>query len=175
MVKNMKKALYIIAQQNFRDEELKIPKKILEEKGIKVTVASITREEARGMLGMKVKPEITVREANPNEYDALIIAGGTGSPKLADYPEVLNLVRKFFEQKKLIAAICVAPYVLTKAGILKGKKATAFPADFVLAEFRRAGVEYLEESVVRDENIITASGPEAAEEFGKEIAKVLTS
>ncbi|MGC8812207.1 MAG: DJ-1/PfpI/YhbO family deglycase/protease [Candidatus Aenigmatarchaeota archaeon] len=171
----MKKVLYIIAQQNFRDEELKIPKKILEENGIKVIVASITREEARGMLGMRYKPEITVREANPNEYDALIIAGGTGSPKLADYPEVLDIIRRFFEQKKLIAAICVAPYILTKAGVLKGKRATAFPADFVLIEFRRAGVNYVEEDVVKDENIITASGPEAAEDFGKEIAKVLTS
>ncbi|MEM7825622.1 MAG: DJ-1/PfpI family protein [Candidatus Aenigmatarchaeota archaeon] len=171
----MKKVLYIIAQQNFRDEELRIPKKILEESGIKVTVASITKEEAKGMLGMKVKPEITVREANPNNYDALIIAGGTGSPRLADYPEVIDIIRRFFEQKKLIAAICVAPYVLTKAGILKGKKATAFPSDFVLAEFRRAGVSYSEEKLVRDEKIITASGPEAAEDFGREIAKVLTS
>lgn len=171
----MKKVLYIIAQQNFRDEELKIPKKILEENGIKVTVGSITKEEARGMLGMRYKPEIAVREANPNDYQALIIAGGTGSPKLADYPEVLNLVKRFFEQKKLIAAICVAPYVLTRAGILKGKKATAFPADFVLAEFRREGVNYTEEHVVRDGNIITADGPEAAEDFGKEIVNVLTS
>ncbi len=171
----MKKVLYIIAQQNFRDEELSVPKKILEENGIRVTIASITKQEARGMLGMRVKPDIEAREANPNNYDALIIAGGTGSPKLADYPEVLNLVKRFFEQKKLVAAICVAPYILSRAGILKGVKATAFPADFVLAEFRKAGVNYIEEHVVREGKIITADGPEAAEDFGREIVKVLTS
>lgn len=170
-----KNVLYVIAQQNFRDEELSIPKKILEREKAKVTVASITTEEARGMLGLKIKPDIAVIDANPNNFDALVIAGGTGSPKLADYPEVLSIIRRFRDQDKLIAAICVAPYVLAKAGILKGISVTTFPADFVLAELRRAGASYVKKPVVVDGKVVTANGPESAEEFGEEIVKVLTS
>jgi len=170
-----KKILYIIAQQNFRDEELVVPKKILERERAKVTIASITTEESRGMLGLRVRPSIAVRDANPNNFDALVIAGGTGSPKLADYPEVLSIVRRFRDQGKIIAAICVAPYVLAKAGVIKGINVTTFPADYVLVELRRAGANYVEKSVVVDGKIITADGPASAEEFGEEIVKVLTS
>lgn len=174
MVLEGKKILYIIAQQNFRDEELTIPKQILEKQGVKVTVASATADEARGMLGLRIRPDIMIREVNPNNFDALIIAGGTGSPRLADLPEALSVVRRFHSQGKLIAAICVAPYVLAKAGILKEIKVTAYPADFVLAELRRAGALYQEESVVIDGKIITADGPESAKQFGENITKVLS-
>ena len=169
----MKKVLFLIAQQNFRDEELKIPKKILEENELKVTITSITTEEARGMLGFRIKPTLMVREVNVNYYDGLVVIGGAGSPKLVDYPEVLNLIKRFNEQKKPIAAICLAGYVLAKAGILKGRNATVFPSDFALAEYRRHGVKYSDESIVVDGNIITAVGPEVAEEFGKQIVKIL--
>jgi protease I len=169
-----KKILYIIAQQNFRDEEYKTPKEILEGKGAQITTASITTNEARGMLGLRVKPDIAVRDANPNNFDALIIAGGSGSPKLADYPEVLNIVRRFNEQNKLIAAICVAPYILAKAGIINGVNVTTYPADFVLVELRRAGAVYIRRSVVVDGKIITADGPQSAREFGEKIVEILS-
>lgn len=169
-----KRILYIISQQNFRDEEYLVPKEILNKQGAKITTASITREEAKGMLGVKVLPDISVREANPNNFDALIIAGGIGSPRLADYPEVLSLIRRFNEQNKPIAAICLAGYILAKAGILNGKTATVYPADFVVAEYRRNRVNYSREHIVVDGNIITADGPEVAKEFGEEIVKVLS-
>ncbi len=169
----MTDVLYIIAQQNFRDEELMVPKEILENAGVKVTVASITTDEALGMMGARVSPDITVREANPNNFDALVIAGGSGSPKLSDYPEVLNIVRQFNEQDKLIASICLAGIVLAKAGVLKGRNATVFPSDFALAEYNRQGVNYSEEHVVVDGNIITADGPEAVQQFGEQIVKLL--
>lgn len=168
------RVLYIIAQQNFRDEELFVPEDVLRSNGHSVTVASITTEEARGMLGARIKPNIAVRNANPNDFDALVIAGGSGSPKLAEYPEVLSIIRKFRDQDKPIASICLAGHVLARAGILKGVNATVFPADFAIAEYRRSGVKYTEEHVVVDGKIITADGPEAAKKFGEEIVKLLT-
>lgn len=171
---NGKRVLYVIAQQNFRDEEYFVPKKILEENGVKVITASIEKEEATGMLGAKITPDVRVREANPNNFDALIIAGGTGSPKLANYPEVLRIIKDFNNKKKLVAAICLAGYVLARAGILNGKEATVYPADFALVEYSRRGIKYIKKSVVRCENIITAEGPEAAEEFAKEIIRALS-
>ncbi|MDI6806515.1 MAG: DJ-1/PfpI family protein [Candidatus Aenigmarchaeota archaeon] len=175
MVLKGKKVLYIIAQQNFRDEELKIPKEILKKEGVKVVVASIERNEARGMFGMKVIPDLAIRHANPNDYDMLVIAGGSGSPKLADYPEVLDVVKRFREKDKPIATICLASYILAKAGILNGIKVTVYPADFALAELRRAGALYQKASLVVDGKIISAEGPEVAKEFGEKIVEILAN
>jgi protease I len=170
-----KKILYLIAQENFRDEELKIPKEILEKEGAKIVIASVERNECRGMFGTRIMPNLAIRHANPNDYDALIVAGGVGSPKLADYPEVLDLVRRFKEKNKLIAAISLGSYVLARAGVLKGIKATIWPADFAVAELRRAGAIYQKSKLVVDGKIITAESPEAAEEFGKKVAEMLAT
>jgi len=173
MLLDGKNVLYIIAQRNFRDEELEVPEKILKNEGAKVVIASITTDEAVGMLGMRVKPDITVRTAAVDRFDAVVIAGGSGSPKLADYPEVLSVVRRFFERGKIVAAICLAPFVLAKAGILKGVTVTVSRADFAISEFGRAGAVYSDKHIVVDGKIITADGPAAAKEFGEEIVKAL--
>jgi len=168
-----KKVLFIIAQENFRDEELTRPKKILEDLGAKVIVSSITTDEARGMLGMKILPDVAVRDVNPNDYDALIVVGGSGSPKLADYPEVLNVIRRFDELKKSIGAICLGPTVLAKAGVLNGVLATVYATDWSVSTLERNGATYVDKNVVVDGRIITANGPTSADEFGKKFAEVL--
>jgi len=169
-----KHALFIIAQENFRDEELAEPKQALEAAGARVTVASISTDEARGMLGMRITPDLAVRVVNIAEYDVLIVIGGSGSPRLADYPEVINVVKRFHEQGKPIAAICLAPYVLAKAGVLNGKRVTVYPADFALVELRRAGANYIKQPVVIDDKLVTADGPQSAKRFGEEIVKLLS-
>lgn len=170
-----KKILFIIAQENFRDEELTIPRQLLESEGASITVASIKTIEARGMLGLRVTPDISVSDANPNDYDVLIVVGGSGSPKLADQPEVLNIIRRFDESGKPIAAICLAPYVLARAGVLRGKSVTVFPADFAIAELARAGANYVKTSVAVDGKLVTADGPQSARQFAEKIIEVLSS
>lgn len=169
----MVKILFIIAQQNFRDEELEKPKKILESENIEVKIASIEKKEALGMLGLRIIPDLEVREVNPNDFDGLVIVGGSGCPKLAEYPEVMNLIKRFNEQKKLIAAICLGSYVLARAGILRGRKVTVFPIDFAIAEIVRNGGKYMKEKIVEDDNILTAEGPDVAEEFGRELVRLI--
>lgn len=100
--------------------------------------------------------------------------GGSGAPKLAEYPEVLDVIRRFNEQKKPIGGICLGSYVLARAGVLTGKKATVYPADFALAEFTRAGINYSEKGVIKDGRIITADSPKSAENFGRELLKILS-
>ncbi len=172
-VEEMKKALFIIAQQNFRDEELAIPQKILEDNGIKVDVASITTETAEGMFRTKVKPDLTVKDALNKSYDAIAVVGGSGSPVLADYPEVLDIVKKQSDEKKIISAICIGPYILAKADILRGKKATVFFSAQSKSAFDKAGAIYTGENVTIDGKLVTANGPEAAEEFGNALVKVI--
>ena len=83
-----KKVVMIIAEKNFRDEELLEPKKILEEEGASVTVASTTLRTATGMFGAKATPDILLSELKMDEYDAIIFVGGAGAESLEQiYPK----------------------------------------------------------------------------------------
>ncbi|MBN2478434.1 DJ-1/PfpI family protein [Candidatus Micrarchaeota archaeon] len=169
----MGKVLFVIAPKNFRDEELMEPKKVLEGKGHKVVVASMGKNECTGMLGKKVKPDIDVKEAKAEDYDAVIIIGGSGAAGLAENKEVLKLVKKAKELGKVYGAICIAPMVLGKAGVAKGKKLTLFRSEEAVRMVKEGGAEIVEQDVVQDEKMITASGPKAAKKFGEAIDEML--
>jgi len=168
-----KNVLFIIAQKDFRDEELTQPRAILEEAGHKVRVASPTGETATGMLGLTVRPDLAVKEANLDDYDMVVVVGGTGSPELANYPEVLNLISSAYDAGKPIGAICLGPMVLAKAGVLRGKRATVSSSAESLTALAEGGAVVTYDPVARDGNIITANGPGAATAFGNELARVL--
>ncbi|MCP3686244.1 MAG: DJ-1/PfpI family protein [bacterium] len=174
-VVEMKNVLFIIAQNNFRDEELNEPKKILESAGHNVDVASLTMATAKGMLGMLITPDLTVNEAlaKVENYDMVVVVGGSGSPSLADYPEVLSLLKKADEKEKELAGICLGPMTMAKAGVLSGKNATVFNTDDSLDALRRGGAKYTAGDLVEDERLVTASGPEASTQFGEKLAEIL--
>ena len=171
----MIRVLLLIAQRNFNETEFLVTKKGLEEKKIQVTVASINTDDAIGMEGMRIRPDKSLRQTNPNEYDAFVIIGGSGSPRLLDYPEAIEWARRFNRQNKLIAAICLAPMILAKAGILKGVMSTVFPADFAISVLKQENATYSNRHVIEDDNIITADGPEVAKEFVDKILKKIES
>ena len=166
--------LFVIAPERFRDEELQEPKRALEEQGATVTVASTRPGTATGMLGARVAVACTVQQADAASFDALVLAGGAGAPAhLWDSEPLRALARALHAAGKPIAAICLSPPVLARAGILAGKRATTFPADRAIVELKRGGATYVKEPVVRDGTIVTASGPEAAAEFGETLARLL--
>ena len=168
-----KKILFLIAQENFRDEEYLIPKAILEKQGIKVTTVSLKKQESIGMLGAKVMPDLAVKDVIVNSFDMLVVAGGNGSPKMADFMQIIEMIKKFDYLHRPIAAICLAGYVLAMAGILTNVRATVFPAEKAVNEYKMRGVKYVEGPLVVDGRIITADGPEQAKAFGNEIVTLL--
>ena len=167
-----KKVVMIIAPQNFRDEELLQPKNILTEKGAEVVVASASLETAKGMLGAEVKPDILVSEIKPEDWDAIILIGGTGASHYFNDFSIHSMLNEAVKQNKIVAAICIAPVTLANAGILSGKKATVFSSE--VQKLKDKGAECTGKDVERDGNIITASGPQAAKEFGNAITQALT-
>ncbi|MEM5766293.1 MAG: DJ-1/PfpI family protein [Candidatus Aenigmatarchaeota archaeon] len=167
-----KRVLMIIAPNNFRDEELLKPKEILEKARAEVKVASKGVKEARGMMGSIVSVDLDISEAEVQNYDAIIFVGGTGAEIYFNDSTALGIVRKAYEQGKVIGAICIAPSILANAGILEGKKATSWPSE--TSNLEANGVRYTGESVTVDGKIITAKGPEAASQFGKAIAEALS-
>lgn len=167
----MKKAAFIIAEQNFRDEEYKVPKEVLENKGIKVVTASTTTGECVGKLGMKVTPDVLVKDLDPAEYDAVIFVGGGGSEQYFNDATAHELAKSAYAQGKIVGAICIAPVILANAGLLEGKTATVFPDGAPV--LKEKGANYTGKSVEVDGRIITGNGPDAAQEFGEKLADLL--
>lgn len=167
----MKKVVMIIAQNDFRDEELLQPKKVLEDARVTVKVASRTKAAAQGMLGASVKPDLTLQEISVQEFEAVIFVGGSGASTYWDDPLAHKIANDAYSGGKIVAAICIAPVTLAEAGLLKDRKCTVWSSE--AGKLRSAGAVYTGKAVERDANIITASGPQAAVEFGKEILKAL--
>jgi protease I len=168
---NVKKAVFVIAQDNFQDEEFLRPKEVLEQNGIEVTVASTTLNEATGMLGGRVKPDILVSDVNARDFDAVVFIGGSGATQYLNDPLAHQLASEAVNADKVVGAICIAPAILANAGLLKGKRATVFSQEG--NTLKSGGADYTARPVEKDGNIITASGPEAAREFGEELVKKL--
>jgi protease I len=167
----VKTVLMLIAPEIFRDEEYAHPKEVLEERGADVVTASVAPGPARGKLGMLARAEIALTDADADDYDAVVFVGGAGAEVFFDDTAAHALAREMRVQGKLISAICIAPSILARAGLLQGHRATSFPSrkDDLIAH----GAVYTGEPVEIDGSIITANGPEAAYEFGEALADAL--
>ncbi|MBI5701626.1 DJ-1/PfpI family protein [Candidatus Saganbacteria bacterium] len=163
----MKKAVLIIAQNMFRDEEYIEPKEILEKAGIKTVTASTNIGPASGKLGMKTHADIKLTDVHPKDYDAVVFIGGPGSYDFYDDPDALRIAKETISENKLLAAICAAPGILAHAGLLKGKKATITPSEVEL--LKSSGAEFRGKPVEIDGNIITADGPQSAKAWGEAV------
>ena len=162
--------LFAIAPERFRDEELDIPKRVFEEAGIGIDVASTAPGSCTGMLGAALEADLMFGDVNPADYAGIVIVGGIGSKdSLWGSEELQRLTRLFFEQGKVVAAICLAPVVLARAGILSGRQATVYPSPAAVQELERGGANFVEIPVVADKQIVTANGPEAASGFAETI------
>ncbi len=167
------KILMVIAPKDFRDEELFVPKRIFEERGAEVIVASTSTDTATGMLGGTFKPDMKISDANVSEYDAIVIVGGAGSMEyLWENEELRTLIKNAHDQDKVLSAICLSPVVLARAGIMDGKRATVSPYEEAIDELKGYGAIYVDESVVVSDRIITGRGPEDAEEFALKVCEV---
>jgi len=172
-----KKIVMIIAFRDFRDEEYFVPRRILEEAGVRVVTVSSKKDTAIGADGGEAEVNLLVEEINVADFDAVIFIGGPGALKYLDNDDSYKLAKETISQNKVLAAVCIAPTILAKAGVLKGKKATVWSSAVDKSSVRILednGAEYLSEAVVVDGKIITGNGPGAAKEFGEKIVKLLT-
>lgn len=167
--------LYVIAKNGFRDPEYFVPKNVLKTAGHAVVTASNGEKSdlAQGAEGGVAEIDIAVRDTRAGDYDAVVFAGGPGALQNLDNEESYRLVQETVKEGKLLGAICIAPVILARAGVLKGKKAVVWSsADDVsgIDEIKKNGAEYVDEPVVQDGSLITARNPRAAQEFGEALA-----
>ena len=172
----MKKAAIIVASRDFQDEECFLPKEILENEGVEVKIISNQEGLALGTEGGEVKVDILLENLNPSDFDGIIFVGGPGCLKHLDNESSYKIAREAVKQGKVLAAICISPVILAKAGVLKGKKATVWslPLDKKPVRILKdKGAFYQERGVVVDGRIITADGPQSAKELGRAVVGLL--
>ncbi|MBC7074238.1 DJ-1/PfpI family protein [Candidatus Parcubacteria bacterium] len=171
-----KKAVMIIAFRDFRDAEYFLPKEILEKGGVEVKTASNKLGVAIGADGGDTKVDLLVSDINVSDFDAIIFVGGPGCLEALDNDASYKVVKEAVSQNKVLAAICISPIILAKAGVLKGKNATCW-TDFTRSQAKileKEGAIFQDKDVVVDGKIITANGPKAAQKFGQAILEALT-
>lgn len=170
------KILIAVAPEKFRDEELAEPVAAFQKAGIDFDIASTRRGPCTGMLGAKTTASLTFDDIDPKKYDGMVIVGGTGSQAhLWDDEMLVPIVKMFHQSGKVIGAICLAPIVLARAGILKGKKATYSESPVAFREMKIGGAVITNAPVVKDGRIITANGPAASKAFAEAVVQALTA
>jgi protease I len=167
------KIAMIIASDKFRDEEYAQPKRIFENNGFSVTTASSSLDPSTGMLGLTVTPEVLYSTINPGDYDAVVFVGGGGSREYFDDQTAHNIAKSTVTSEKVLGAICIAPSILANAGLLQGKKATAYSSEE--GNISGKGAILQNTGAVRDGRIVTADGPASADKFGDLIVQAIKS
>jgi len=164
----------IIAQNGYQPNEYGIPKKILEDTGIEVTTASKKVGTCKSMGEATTEATVSISEVNVSDYDAIIFIGGSGAVQFHKDVEAHLTCQEAINRGKILAAICIAPLTLAYADVLEGKNATVWNEDNLQSVIlERQGATYTGKTVEVDGKIITANGPQAAEEFGKKILELL--
>ena len=166
----------IVATDGFEEWELFGPRQILQEQGAEVVLASLKRDPIQATIhddpGKTIRPDLTIDQANPDDFDALILPGGVRNPdQLRLHGNVIALIRRFAEQGKPVAAICHGPWLLVEADLVHGRTATSWPS--IRTDLRNAGAKVVDEAVVTDGNIVTSRKPDDVEAFTNAVIALL--
>jgi protease I len=170
--------ILIIATDGFEEWELFGPREILQKRGAEVVLASPKLEPIQATIhddpGKTIRPDLTVDQANADDFDALILPGGVRNPDhLRMNVQVIELIKAFARQGKPIAAICHGPWLLVEADLLRGRTATSWPS--IRTDLRNAGANVVDEAAVTDGNIVTSRNPQDVEEFTNALIDLVES
>jgi protease I len=168
----LQKRVAILAADGFEQAELEKPKQALEEAGATVSIVSPNDDHIQGMnhadKGDSFDVDIPLKNAKPEEFDALMIPGGLMNPDtLRSTPAALEFTKAFFRAGKPVAAICHGPWVLIDAGVAKGRKLTSWPA--IQTDVKNAGGEWVDEEVVVDCGLVTSRKPDDIPAFNRKM------
>ena len=163
MAKLSGKSIAIVATNGFEQSELEVPLKTLREAGADVHVVSLQAGEIKGWdktdWGHSVPVDKTIDQVSADAYDAIVLPGGQINPDLLRVePKVLDLIKAFWTQKKVVAAVCHAPWLLIETGILKGRKVTSFQS--IKTDVINAGGKWEDSEVVSDQGLVTSRKPD---------------
>ncbi len=169
----MKKVLFILAPENFRDIEYIVPRAFFEQNNIQVETASSTKVSV-GRFSFGVENDFLLDDIPHENFDGIFFVGGNGSLDYLQNHDAINLAETFVENDKVVGAICAAPRLLIQWGIMQGRECTGWNGDDqvpILCE--KHGATFVNDEVVIDGKLITGKDALASELFAIEFIKLL--
>lgn len=168
----------ILATNGFEQSELLVPRKALDDAGASTEVVAPKAGHVRGWnhkeWGEEVAVDKTLSEADPEDYDALLLPGGVMNPDaLRMEPKAVAFVKAFFDADAPVAAICHGPWTIIEAGAAKGRQLTSWPS--LKTDVVNSGGRWLDQEVVVDENLVTSRKPDDLPAFNREIVKLFSA
>lgn len=166
------KKIAILATNGFEQSELEVPRDALKEAGAAVDVISLEAGEIKGWdkkdWGHPVKVDKVLDQVSAKDYDAVVLPGGQINPDLLRVePKALQFIKDIFEAKKVVAAVCHAPWLLIETDIAKGRKMTSFKS--IKTDVINAGGKWEDSEVVVDQGVITSRNPGDLKAFSAKI------
>jgi protease I len=157
-----KRVAFLVANEGIEQVELERPWQAVSQAGGEPELIAPEGGKAQAMEHLDKADTFdvdrTVADADPDDYDALVLPGGVANPdNLRTEPEAVEFVRAFFEAGKPVAAICHAPWTLIEAGVVDGRTLTSWPS--LQTDIRNAGGTWVDEEVHVDAGLVTSRNP----------------
>ncbi|HEX4152902.1 MAG TPA: type 1 glutamine amidotransferase domain-containing protein [Steroidobacteraceae bacterium] len=167
----------ILATDGFEQSELTEPRKALDAAGADTEIISPKQGKVRGWKmkewGDEVPVDQTLDDADPKDYDALVLPGGViNADALRLQPKAVTFVKAFFDADKPVGVICHAPWALIEAGTARGHKMTSWPS--LKTDLTNAGAQWVDEEVVVDGKLVTSRKPDDLPAFNREITRLFS-
>ncbi len=166
-----KNILLFLAAKDFSGEEYLIVSKAFLRKGFNVFVVSDSNGICTGSNGLKVKNDVKLYNVHPINFNAFVIIGGDGIKTYWNNPILKEVINKFLKHDKFLAAVCSAPIIFARMGLLAGIKATCFLED--KKELEKSGAVYVDQDVVVSGKVITGQNPQAANRFAQIVINLI--
>jgi protease I len=169
-----KRIAFLVAPEGTEQVELTEPWKAVEGEGATPELVSTDDGEIQAFNHLDkadtFKVDHTVADADPSDYDALVLPGGVANPDfLRTDEQAVAFARGFFEQAKPVGVICHGPWTLVEADVLKGRTITSWPS--LQTDIRNAGGRWVDEEVVVDEGLVSSRNPDDLPAFCAKIVE----
>lgn len=166
------KKVAILTENGFEEVELTSPKKALEDAGAEVKIVSPQKGKVKAWAhdhwSIELPVDVNIEDADPNNYDALMIPGGVLNPdKMRLNDKCVEFAQHFLQEGKPVAAICHGPQLLIETGMLEGRNMTSYPS--VKTDLINAGADWNDREVIVDNGLVTSRSPEDLETFNKKM------
>ncbi len=166
------KKVAIITENGFEEVELTSPKKALEDAGATVDIVSPQKDKVKAWnhdhWSIELPVDVNIDDADPNDYDALVVPGGVLNPdKMRLNEDCVDFAKDFLASGKPVAAICHGPQLLIETGLLQGRIMTSYPS--VRTDLENAGVIWEDKEVIVDHGLVTSRSPKDLDAFNKKM------
>jgi protease I len=166
------KKVAILTESGFEEVELTSPKKALEDAGAEIKIVSPQKDKVKAWAhdhwSIELPVDVNIEDADPREYDALVIPGGVLNPdKMRSNDKCVEFAQHFLQEGKPVAAICHGPQLLIETGMLEGRNMTSYSS--IKTDLMNAGAIWTDREVIVDNGLVTSRSPKDLEAFNKKM------